>query len=320
MVLKQKVLRYVVLALMAVAILFAGCKGKVNEPEAAAAAYEVLTDYLVANDMDLSDVLNAGFIVAADVAGNEANYYIMDIRSADDFAAGRIAGAVQSTLGTIVTDAGNSGGNPIIVVCKSGQTAGHAVIALRLSGYSTAQVLKFGMSSWSAAFDGWTSNTGNIAVGHANWSTDATATPAVFDAPGLSVTASEGAAILAERVTAMLTGGFKAVAGSDVLTTPANYFINNYFAEADVATYGHISGAYRINPLTLENGEISNLDPTKTVVTYCWTGQTSSMITAYLTVLGFDATSLKFGVNGLIYDNLTAHKWTGSGDYTVESN
>jgi 3-mercaptopyruvate sulfurtransferase SseA len=35
----------------------------------------------------------------------------------------------------------------------------------------------------------------------------------------------------------------------------------------------------------LSVGEINNLDPSKTVVTYCWTGQTSSMITAYLNVL-----------------------------------
>ena len=114
----------------------------------------------------------------------------------------------------------------------------------------------------------------------------------------------------------MLAGGFKGINAIDVLTTPTNYFINNYWAEADVETYGHISVAYRINPLTLAGDEMRHLDPSQTVVTYCWTGQTSSIITAYLTVLGYDATSLKFGANGMIYDQLSGHKWTASGDYT----
>ena len=42
------------------------------------------------------------------------------------------------------------------------------------------------------------------------------------------------------------------------------------------------------------------------------------MVTAYLTVLGYDAYSLKFGVNSLIYSELAGHKWTASADYTYE--
>ena len=55
-------------------------------------------------------------------------------------------------------------------------------------------------------------------------------------------------------------------------------------------------------------------------VIYCWTGQTSALVMAYLRVLGYDAVSLKFGANSMIYDELTAHKWTSSGSYTYESN
>jgi rhodanese-related sulfurtransferase len=55
---------------------------------------------------------------------------------------------------------------------------------------------------------------------------------------------------------------------------------------------------------------MANLDPSKEVVTYCWTGQTSSMITAYLSVLGYNTVSLKFGANGMIYDDLESHKFS----------
>jgi hypothetical protein len=39
------------------------------------------------------------------------------------------------------------------------------------------------------------------------------------------------------------------------------------------------------------------------------------MVTAYLTVLGYDAKSMKYGVNSLIYSQLTKSKWGGPGDY-----
>ncbi|MCK5168329.1 MAG: hypothetical protein KAQ75_00510, partial [Bacteroidales bacterium] len=99
-----------------------------------------------------------------------------------------------------------------------------------------------------------------------------------------------------------------------------SYFINNYWGATDVATYGNISGAYRINPLTLAGEEYIYLDPSKDVVTYCWTGQTSSVITAYLYILGYNSHSLKNGSNSMIYDDLTSHKWdaTAITDLPVE--
>ena len=40
---------------------------------------------------------------------------------------------------------------------------------------------------------------------------------------------------------------------------------------------------------------------------------TSSLVSAYLIVLGYDAASLKFGVNGMIFDDLAVEKqWSGS--------
>jgi rhodanese-related sulfurtransferase len=295
---------------------FVGCKDDSESSAPEQSGYEILTAYLAANNMDLSDILSGWIIDAADVAGNEDTYYIIDIRAAEDFATGHVEGAVNTTLGNVLTTATDNGGKPILVVCYTGQSAGHAVTALRLSGYADAQVLKFGMSSWNADFDSWTANTGNIAEGHANWTMDPTAALQSFGPPTITTSETEGSAILVERVDAMLSGGFQGVNADDVLAAPESYFINNYWAQTDVDTYGHIAGAYRIKEdLTLAAGGFGNLDPSETVVTYCWTGQTSSMVTAYLTVLGYDAKSLKFGVNKMIYDQLTGHNWTGPGDY-----
>ncbi|OYT16831.1 MAG: hypothetical protein B7C24_05675 [Bacteroidetes bacterium 4572_77] len=280
-----------------------------------------LKDYLVANDLDLDNVL-ASWITTADVVyenmedGDDANdYYIIDIREADDYAAGHIEGAVNSTLGNVLTTAEGAGTQTIIVTCYTGQTAGHAVTALRLSGYTTAQVLKWGMCSWNEATAGsWTNNAGDAAVGNANWTAapGEIATPVAFGDPSFETTADGGAAILADRVQVLLGGGMNKVTNADVLAAPANFFINNFWTITDVEHYGNISGAYRVQPLTLAGDEYKNLDPDGTVVTYCWTGQTSSMVTAYLKVIGYDSKSLLFGSNGLIHSNLESHKWSSA--------
>lgn len=311
--------RYILISLALAAVILAGCSEDTTMPEVGEGSFAALRTYLIENDLDLPDILTDWIISASDVEANLSAYYVMDIRSEELYNAGHIPGAVLSGLATVVADAASSGGKTIVVTCKTGQTAGHAVVALRLSGYTDAMSLKWGMSGWNGDFDLWTANTASIAVDHANWSMDATATLTPHDYPLLATTATDGAGILAERVAVMVTAGFKGVDADDVLASPGDYFINNYWAADDVATYGHLDGAYRINPLTLDANEFMYYDPDETVVTYCWSGQTSSVVTAYLTVLGYDAKSLKFGANALIYSELLKSKWSGSADYAYET-
>lgn len=207
----------------------------------------------------------------------------------------------------------NSGDLPIVVVCYSGQSAGHAVMSLRLNGYTSAKVLKFGMSSWHADFDAWTGNCGNSAIDYSDaW--DATTTvpdlPS-FSEPMLSTGYEDGGDILDARIEAMLSGGFHGKSATEVLSNADAYNVLNYWAESDWAHYGHVQGACQLTPgtLSIEEG-LKEVDPDNPNIVYCWTGQTASMITAFLTVLGFEAYDLKFGANGMIYDNLESHKWS----------
>lgn len=290
------------------------------ELETSIAPYEgfgQLKTYLIDNNMDITDVVADGWITTAtDVYtkmedDDETNdYYVIDIRSADDFATGHIEGAVNSTLGNVLETAAAANGQPIIVTCFTGQTAGHAVVALRLSGYADAKVMKWGMASWNDATSGsWISNVGDAAVGSANWTFPALITPNIeYGDPSFETTAADAAGILAERVNVLLSG-MNAVSNAVVLETPGDYFINNFWDQESVDHYGHIAGAFRVNPLSLEGGEYVYLNNTAPVVTYCWTGQTSSMITAYLKVLGYDSKSLLFGANGLIHSNLESHQY-----------
>lgn len=320
----MKTLRnYLVIVLLAIvmpALFMTSCK-KTEENK----AFETLKTYLVDNNLDLSNILDGWImkdLALVDSVQNDADpnndYYIIDLRSADDFATGHIKGAVNSTLAGILDAAANAGNKPILVVCYTGQVAGHGLVALRLSGYPNSQVLIWGMSGWNADFDKWTPNVGDVAVNNANWIAPPgnIAADETYDYPVINTDETDGAKILAERVNKLLSDGFKGIDATTVLENPDQYFINNYWAAADVETYGNIKGAHRINPLTIAGDEIAKLDPSKTIVTYCWTGQTSSVITAYLNVLGYNALSLKFGANAMIHSNLQAHKWSAPGNHS----
>lgn len=284
------------------------CSDDSNDPTPEAVdRFDSFKTYMVTNDMDISNVLDGWIISATAVHDAMADYYVIDIRNESDFNNGHIAGAVNATLGNLLEKAADASGKTIVVTCYTGQTAGVAVVALRLSGYPTAKVLKWGMSSWNPATNGaWSGATGDVAIGDANWADApgdiAANTP--MNAPELLYTTDVMDEILADRVAKLLEGGFKGVNNTDVLANPANYFINNYWALADVENHGNIKTAHRILPLTMKDGEYAYMDGAAKVVTYCWTGQTSSMITAYLTVMGYDAYSLKFGANGMIWSDL----------------
>lgn len=297
--------------------------------------YAELEQHLLSNDQDLGEIIkyhgngHADGLKFVAYAKDETTaqafidkYYIVDIRKSADFEAGHIEGAVNTTLDNLLAEAANAGSKPILMVCYTGQTACFATACLRLAGYPETQALKWGMSGWNSDFDKWTPNLGNVAEGHANWTTDAAPSLQAFSSPVLITDMTSPSDILMERVRVVLSQGFKGVDASDVLNNPSDYFINNFFSEAHYTGFGHINGAYRILPLGLSNGSIGNLDPDQKVVTYCYTGQTSGVITAYLRVLGYDAYSLKFGMNALYNSNSTwsANQWggdSGSKDFPV---
>ena len=294
-----------------------------TDDEETATAFETLTTYMADNSYDADVVVSGWTMAASALTGNEADYFIMDIRSADKYAEGHIPTAVNCAYGEVLTtvETLNTSDLPVVVACYSGQSAAHAVVALRLSGYTEAKSLLFGMSSWAMQFDSWSGSTSSFAVDHANWST--AAAPALLsgmDDPVIDTDLTDGAAILAERVDAILAG-FKGTASATIVETPENYQIMNYWGLTDYDYYGHIAGAYQVTPgtLTIANDGLDMLDPAQTIVTYCWTGQTSSMMTAWLTAVGYDATSLKNGANSMIYSALEAHNWVAlTADFPME--
>ena len=310
-------------------LIFTGCDSDstTNAPD------ETLVEYLIENNLDLPDMLNGWIITASAVNSSFDDYYIIDTRSQGDYDAGHIPGAVWADASNILDVAANSNGKIIVVHCYKGIGATRLLIALRLSGHEDAKSLKFGASSWHTDFDSWSGAVGDVAASYPNgWVTTGDPTPAEnYTYPQIATEeVASAAALLAERVDILLSDGYAYANAADVLADPNSYFVNNYWPQTAWDDYGHISGAYRISSLSLENGGINNMNPDVPVINYCWTSQTSGMITAYLTVLGYEAQSLIKGANGMIWTQLTSHKWdtfsgngipgeNAPGEYTIEN-
>jgi rhodanese-related sulfurtransferase len=284
---------------------------------------EVLATYLESTgspygkdyvNIDLPSITSAEAVHTDIVAGTEM--FMIDIRSEADFTLGHIDGAINVAAGAVLTHLETEGiakTAKIIIICYTGQTAGWVTSILRIYGYSNAFSMKWGMSSWNSFFAGkWESNISNIRA--TQFEDVAVAKGAAGNMPALSTGKTTGQEILDARVDAVFTEGFDAakITNAAVFDNPGNFYIINYWSEADYTLYGHVPGAMQYTPKESMKTtvDLKTLPIDKTIVVYCWTGQTSAYLTAYLRLLCYDAKSLLFGANGMIYDELQSSKWT----------
>ncbi len=258
-------------------------------------------------------------------------YTIIDIRSLVDYNLGHIPGAVRSSTVGLLSDLA-SGTIPVaenyVVTCYTGQEAGHVKIAMELLGYENVKSLLWGMSAWNTAtagMDHWSGNCGDNIE-----DLDTTDNNGELTDHDLPVLTESAVSVVAERVADMLSNGFQKITYQAFEALPdEDVFVINYFPAEDYmpdgphGVPGHIDGAYQFRPYqTMAIDQWLKKIPTdKTIIVYCWTGQHSSQITAYLNMLGYNAKSLLFGSNHLFHGDLTGHKWTVAGqggDFELE--
>ncbi len=286
-------------------------------------AFTLMADYMKANDLDLDHVITnvnkIKFVQGAPandgLAAFIAKYYIMDIRSKEVYDKGHIEGAHNVAFDDILIEAAKAN-KQILVVCYSGQTACYGTALLRMYGYDDAQALKWGMSGWSpTTATAWNGQIGSNPAQGKLIGDDAPNNESFKD-PQITSLSQEGSEILRQRVEAVVAAGFKNVKNGEVLGSPSSYFINNYYSATDYTDFGHIEGAYRVKEdLLLKDNGHQTMDPESgaKIVTYCYTGQTSAVVTAWLNVLGYDSYSLLYGMNGLYNENPT---WADNADNT----
>ena len=172
-----------------------------------------------------------GVISATSLRDNLDNYTVIDIRASSAYLAGHIPGAYNSSLATILDDVGTTipTDKPLVVACYSGQSAGHAKIALEMMGYTDTYTLGFGMASWSPA----TSASWDNAIGDALTTPETTNNNGDLVEHAFPTLTGDAATIVETRARAMLAAGFKGIGYADIRDNLDNYFIVNYFGEAD---------------------------------------------------------------------------------------
>ncbi len=239
-------------------------------------------------------------------------WYVIDIRAADAYASGHVPGAVNVTRADLLTHAAANdiaSKEKVVIVCYSGQSAAWSTAILRMSGYTNVFSMKYGMSSWHPDFDTISSKTGSDYLGQFI-KDPAPAKPAAGDLPEINTGLSTGAEILAARVAAVHADDYGAAAtsASTVFAAPDQYFILNYWGDGDYTGIGHFPGAYQYTPkVDLSSSTFLKTLPTdKTIAVYCYTGQTSANVAAILRVLGYDAKSVSFGTQGMIWQDMKA--------------
>jgi len=128
--------------------------------------------------------------------------------------------------------------------------------------------------------------------------------------PAVNTGLEDAEEILMARASDYLAAGWKKMSVADLYQDVAihgngdDYLIVNYFNQAPYDA-GHTPGSVRFQPkqdFRLDQ-RLLQLPTDKKIVVYCYTGQTSSQVVAYLNALGYDAYSLLFGVNAICHGN-----------------
>lgn len=307
-----------ILCVLLTFVFVTSCKKDEEEPVPAVNESEILATFLESTNSPLGkDYVNTdmpSITSATDVftLNQTGQVYIIDIRSATDFAAGHIANAHNVALADLMTHVNALDMTPyqkVVIVCYSGQTAGFAALLLRIAGFDKVFSMKWGMCSWNATFAAaWQNAISNTYA--TQLVTTATEKGPLGNLPVLSTGKTTGAEILEARIAALLTEGYTPakVTSQAVFDNLTTYYIVNYWPADQYTSFGHIPGAIQYTPKASIklSADLRTLPTDKPIVVYCYTGQTSSFLTAYLRLLGYDAKSLLYGMNAMAHDAMAA--------------
>lgn len=215
---------------------------------------------------------------------------IIDIRSAEDYGKGHVKGAVNMPWGPAIAEGLSSipADKPVFVYCYTGQTAGQAVTTLNIAGFDARSVNL-----------GW-----NLGISKVDGVESVTVTDAA--------TLKAGATVIDPEIQTAMTDYYTGLAGvAD--SKYKNYKVSEAelkamvdakddsiyvlsVRKADDYKKGHIEGASNIPFGKTMSAEFTTLPMDKTIVVYCYTGQTAGQATAALRLMGYEAVSLNGGM------------------------
>ncbi|MFZ3102188.1 MAG: rhodanese-like domain-containing protein [Desulfitobacteriaceae bacterium] len=229
-------------------------------------------------------------ILKAELAKNPDKYVVLDVRQADAYAKGHIKGAINVAYGPeIATNLDKiravAKGKTLVVQCYTGQTAGQTDSMLNLAGINTRS-LNYGFDG----LQGW--NTLKFPV-----VTDSTPMP---DAPVVESPNKIIDDAVKKYFKDMPQDSYKIddpILKEELAQNADKYFIVDVRKKIDFDN-GHIKGAINVpfgSEIGKQLGMLKEKSQGKTLVAYCYTGQTAGQTVPLLNIAGINAKSLNFG-------------------------
>ncbi|MDR4987841.1 MAG: rhodanese-like domain-containing protein [Bacteroidales bacterium] len=306
---------HIVLLLLSIAVMLYSCgkPRKAAEIQPSVAETEMLLQYLEENGNLINSEAIPALISAADLHEQLVanNIHIIDLRPAADFESGHISHSVNVQPGDILDyfeqriEPGSF--DQIVLVCPNAQLSAFVNAVLLFLGYDNVHALRFGLSSWDQeiAERHWLAALSNHLEGQLETTGYPKNDPGVL--PAIATGKTHGYQILRARAKEVLDTSFEDLGRTlqDITTAEDPVYLANYWPES-LYNRGHLPGAIQYTPkVSLHSAEdIRTLPADRAVVMYCFTGQHSSYVTAFLRLLGYDAYSLAYGANSFIHNTM----------------
>lgn len=224
------------------------------------------------------------------VLEGNTDYFVVDIRSATDFAQGSIEGAVNipyalTTQPNMLVNLPKD--KKIIVACYTGHTANQTVAYWKMLGYDAIAMFN-GMGGWNTAVASQ-----SVKKVELNYSvtTEVPVETETFQLPTFkSETATDLNSLIIERSQSYLSSGKGAnVSAEEVNTNGEDYFLIDIRSNEDYSN-GHIE-----NSINIPYQEITKVDnlkripSDKKVVLIGYTGNDASQVVRILNQIGYDS-------------------------------
>lgn len=283
---RSKILTTLITIMLIVSLVACGASN--DKLSNANAVTEVVNDYYANIPQDNNKIKQDAFI---DKVKAGEDMFILDIRQPDVYNKGHIKGAVNAPWGTAISDNLDKlpTDKPIMVYCYSGQTAGQTVALLNMAGFE-AKSVNLGWNLGISKVEGYE----DIVETKVNDFDEATGVDIDPEIKNAIENYYKGLA----DVKGTMFKNYKI--SEDNLKKSIDEEDESIYIlsirKADDFSKGHIEGATNIPWGKGMEKEFNKLPKDKTIVVYCYTGQTAGQTVAGLRLLGYDAVSLNGGI------------------------
>lgn len=310
---------YIIIVLSSVSVLFHCCiddnitpplTGDLNLTAEMLVYFEGNGDF--ANSYEAPALVNA-----EEVYANLNSYLIIDIRQLEDFAEGRIEESVNVPIVGLYNyfeNLNTSNYPKIILISKNGQSSAYFTCLLRLAGFKNVYTMNFGLASWNEYFaDEWLNAVGDDPL-ISNYINDpvpkndyTTLPTIIFENPNAPLETR-----VLQRIKKIISEGFSEGIQyrKNLIFSVYDYLVcygisDLYYAPQHGPGHNPAAVLYQSDPVFELRSfrSLQTLPTDNTIFIYDENGQMGACMTAYLRVLGYDAKTLLFGGNQLIYHN-----------------